>query len=78
MPVRSIRSLAFEDLAVGLSELVLKTVTEPRGRGGMLDEDQARTLVEVSDLLDAVFMSVLRAWDEERPRVRDAGRRVLQ
>lgn len=28
MPVRSIRSLAFEDLAVGLSELVLKTVTD--------------------------------------------------
>ncbi|MFN3855166.1 MAG: MaoC family dehydratase [Phreatobacter sp.] len=28
MPVRSIRSLAFEDLDVGLSELVLKTVTD--------------------------------------------------
>ncbi len=58
--------------------LVLKTVTEPRGRGGMLDEDQARTLVEVSDLLDAVFMSVLRAWDEERTQGRDARRRMLQ
>lgn len=28
MPVRSIRSLAFEDLSIGLSELVLKTVTD--------------------------------------------------
>lgn len=28
MPVRAIRSLAFEDLSVGLSELVFKTVTD--------------------------------------------------
>lgn len=28
MPTRSIRSLAFEDLAIGLSELVFKTVTD--------------------------------------------------
>ncbi|WP_439573376.1 MaoC family dehydratase [Phreatobacter sp.] len=28
MPVRSIRSLAFEDLSIGLSELVFKTVTD--------------------------------------------------
>lgn len=28
MPIRSIRSLAFEDLSLGLSELVFKTVTD--------------------------------------------------
>jgi 3-hydroxybutyryl-CoA dehydratase len=28
MPVRSIRSMAFEDMTIGLSELVLKTVTD--------------------------------------------------
>ncbi len=43
--------------------LVLEMVTEPRGRGGMLDEEQIRTLLEVSDLLDAVFLAMLRAWD---------------
>jgi excisionase family DNA binding protein len=57
--------------------LVLKTVTEPRGRGGMLDEDQARTLLDVSDLLDVVFLTMLRAWDTRgrRPRPRLQGAR---
>ncbi len=49
--------------------LVIEMITEPRGRGGMLDEDQVRTLVEVSDLLDVVFLSVLRAWNELPERV---------
>jgi excisionase family DNA binding protein len=44
-------------------ELVLKLVTEPRGRGGMLDEAQVRTLLEVSSLLDDLFIAILRAWD---------------
>lgn len=56
--------------------LVLQTVTEPRGRGGMLDEDQVRTLLDVSDLLDVVFVTMLRAWDPggrpSRPRPRGA------
>lgn len=43
--------------------LVLTMVTEPRGRGGMLDEEQIQTLVDVSDLLDRVFLAMLRAWD---------------
>jgi hypothetical protein len=45
-------------------ELVLKLVTEPRGRGGMVDEDQVRTLLEVSSLLDDLFIAILRAWDQ--------------
>ncbi len=43
--------------------IVLEMVTEPRGRGGMLDEEQVHTLVDVSDLLDQVFGAMLRAWD---------------
>ena len=43
--------------------LVLKTVTEPRGRGGMLSEEQVRTLIEVSDLLDTVFLAMLHVLD---------------
>jgi excisionase family DNA binding protein len=46
-------------------DLVLRLVTEPRGRGGMVDEHQVRTLREVSSLLDEVFVAVLRAWDTE-------------
>ncbi len=45
--------------------LVLQTVTEPRGRGGMLDEEQVRVLLDVSDLLDTVFLTMLRAWDRK-------------
>ncbi|MDR7483861.1 MAG: helix-turn-helix domain-containing protein [Armatimonadota bacterium] len=45
--------------------LVLKLVTEPRGRGGMLDEEQIRTLLEVSGVLDAIFAAILRAWDRQ-------------
>jgi hypothetical protein len=37
-------------------------VTKSRGRGGMLDETQVKTLMEISDLLDAVFLAMLRAW----------------
>src|SRR3990170_582737 len=44
-------------------ELVLKLVTEPRGRGGMVDENQVRILLEVSGLLDEVFVVILHAWD---------------
>jgi hypothetical protein len=44
-------------------DLVLKLVTEPRGRGGMLDERQVRTLLDVSGLLDEVFVAILHAWD---------------
>jgi excisionase family DNA binding protein len=44
-------------------ELVLKLVTEPRGRGGMLDEQQVRTLLDVSALLDEIFATILQAWD---------------
>ncbi len=43
--------------------LVLKMVTEPHGRGGLLDEAQVRTLLDVSDLMDAIFLTMLRAWD---------------
>lgn len=43
--------------------LILKLVTEPRGRGGMLDEDQVRTLLDVSSLLDEIFTAILGAWD---------------
>lgn len=46
-------------------ELILKLVTEPRGRGGMLDENQVRTLQEVSTLLDEIFVAILHAWDRE-------------
>jgi excisionase family DNA binding protein len=48
-------------------ELVLKLVTEARGRGGMLDESQLRTLLEVSTLLDELFTAILRAWDRSAP-----------
>ncbi len=48
--------------------LVLDMVTEPRGRGGMLDEEQVRTLLVVSDLLDEVFHAMLRAWDDQPAR----------
>jgi excisionase family DNA binding protein len=44
--------------------LVLQMVTEPRGRGGMLDEEQVGTLLVVSDLLDAAFHAMLGAWDD--------------
>lgn len=58
--------------------LVLKLVTEPRGRGGMLDEAQIRTLLDVSRLLDEVFGAILRAWDGEaiapRPQREGASR----
>lgn len=47
--------------------LVLELVTKPRGRGGMLDEEQVRTLLDASDLLDAVFLTMLHAWDDPRP-----------
>ena len=43
--------------------LVLELVTKPRGRGGLLDEDQVRTLLDVSDLLDAVFLAMVKAID---------------
>jgi hypothetical protein len=43
--------------------LVLELVTKPRGRGGLLDEDQVRTLLDVSDLLDAVFLAMIKAID---------------
>jgi excisionase family DNA binding protein len=43
--------------------LVLTMVTAPRGRGGLLDERQVRTLIETSDLLDAVFIAMLRAHE---------------
>ncbi|MBM3469458.1 MAG: helix-turn-helix domain-containing protein [Armatimonadetes bacterium] len=58
--------------------LVLEMVTKPRGRGGMLDEEQAQTLIEVSDLLDVVFLSVLRAWQEVPPGDQDDRMRILQ
>lgn len=58
--------------------LVLEMVTKPRGRGGMLDEGQVRTLLDISDLLDVVFLSVLRAWEEIRPEDRDNRKRILQ
>ncbi len=44
--------------------LLLDLVTRPRGRGGMLDENQVGALVEVSDLLDEVFLEVMRAWED--------------
>jgi excisionase family DNA binding protein len=44
-------------------DLVLKLVTEPRGRGGMLDERQVRTLLDVSTLFDEIFVAILQAWD---------------
>jgi excisionase family DNA binding protein len=47
--------------------LLIKMVTEPRGRGGLLDETQVRTLLETSDLLDEIFQAMLRAWDAPRP-----------
>lgn len=50
--------------------LVLQTVTEPRGRGGMLDEEQVRVLLDVSDLLDTVFLAMLRAWSGTGPKGR--------
>jgi excisionase family DNA binding protein len=43
--------------------LVLELVTKPRGRGGLLDEDQVRTLLDVSDLLDAVFLTMIKALE---------------
>ncbi|MGH2403674.1 MAG: MerR family transcriptional regulator [bacterium] len=46
--------------------VLLQMVTEPRGRGGMLDEDQVHTLVDVSALLDQAFLAMLRAWDPRR------------
>jgi excisionase family DNA binding protein len=49
-------------------ELVLKLVTEPRGRGGMLDEQQVRTLLDVSALLDEIFATILLAWDRGESR----------
>jgi excisionase family DNA binding protein len=52
--------------------LVLAMVTEPRGRGGMLNEEQVRILIEVSDLLDVVFGAILRAWDQDiRPAMQE-------
>lgn len=54
--------------------LMLKTVTEPRGRGGMLDEDQVRTLLDVSDLLDAIFLEMLRALNATGRRAQDRPR----
>ncbi|MDR7417985.1 MAG: helix-turn-helix domain-containing protein [Armatimonadota bacterium] len=56
-------------------EMVLKLVTEPRGRGGMLDEGQVRTLLDVSALLDEIFATILHAWDrsETGPIATSAG-----
>jgi excisionase family DNA binding protein len=47
-------------------ELVLRLVTEPRGRGGMVDEGQVRTLLDVSTLLDEIFAAILKAWDQRQ------------
>jgi excisionase family DNA binding protein len=47
-------------------DLVLKLVTEPRGRGGLLDEAQVRMLLDASALLDEIFAMILRAWDHGR------------
>ncbi|MBI3997742.1 MAG: helix-turn-helix domain-containing protein [Armatimonadetes bacterium] len=52
--------------------LVLKMITDPRGRGGMLDERQVRALLDVSDLLDVVFLTMLRTWDAGRKPRRKA------
>lgn len=49
MPVRSIRSLAFEDLDVGLSELVLKTVTD-RDIVGFADISGDQNPIHLCDL----------------------------
>lgn len=48
-------------------ELILRLVVNPRGRGGMLDEAQIKTLLEVSTLLDEIFAEILRAWTLQRP-----------
>lgn len=58
--------------------LALAVVTKPRGRGGLLDEGQVRTLLEVSDLLDEVFLSILRAWEDGRPVAQDDQKGVVQ
>ncbi|MCZ0738756.1 MaoC family dehydratase [Phreatobacter sp. AB_2022a] len=49
MPVRAIRSLAFEDLKVGLSELVLKTVTD-QDIVGFADISGDQNPIHLSDL----------------------------
>lgn len=43
--------------------LVLKMVVDPRGRGGLLDEAQVKTLIGMSTLMDEIFLTMLRAWD---------------
>ena len=53
--------------------LVLKMVTDPRGRGGLLDEAQVKTLIETSDLMDEIFLAMLHVWD---PSVPDRARRA--
>lgn len=58
--------------------LMLDTITKPRGRGGMLDEAQVRTLLEVSDLLDGVFAAMLRAWEEGRVAAPAGAGEILQ
>jgi excisionase family DNA binding protein len=56
--------------------MVLKMITEPRGRGGMLDETQVKALIDTSGLLDAVFLVMLKAWSVTQapgPRSRVSG-----
>lgn len=47
--------------------LVLKMVTDPRGRGGLLDEAQVKTLIDMSTLMDEIFLTMLRAWNHPAP-----------
>ncbi len=49
MPIRSIRSLAFEDLSLGLSELVFKTVTD-QDVVGFADISGDQNPIHLSDL----------------------------
>lgn len=58
--------------------LLLEMITRPRGRGGMLDERQVGALVEVSDLLDEVFLEVMRAWEAPGRGARTAREETAQ